>query len=136
MPTLRPSPLKPGARLTAVVDFPTPPLPDATAMLASTPGTPCIDSPRGVARAGDGREPCGGRADATPALRSAVNATRADRTPGSARTTSSACLRTGSHDLTSAASTVMEKNTLPSPATTSDSVPVLGSGVPPGVATL
>jgi hypothetical protein len=41
-------------------------------------------------------------------------------------------LRTGSHAFTAAASTVMEKNTFPSPATTSDSVPVLGSGVPSG----
>ena len=31
---------RPSARLTAVVDLPTPPLPDATAMIASTPGTP------------------------------------------------------------------------------------------------
>ena len=31
----------PRARLAAVVDLPTPPLPDATAMIAPTPGTPC-----------------------------------------------------------------------------------------------
>src|SRR6516164_900731 len=49
IPTLRPSALRPSARLTAVVDLPTPPLPEATAMMASTPGTPCIDSPRGGA---------------------------------------------------------------------------------------
>src|SRR6266702_37189 len=52
MPTLRPSALSPSARLTAVVDLPTPPLPDATAMIASTPGTPCMDAPRGAPRAG------------------------------------------------------------------------------------
>ena len=56
-------------------------------------------------------------------------------TPASARTASSARLRTGSQALTSAASTVIEKNTLPSLATTSESVPVLGSGVPSGDAT-
>src|SRR4029450_6141349 len=36
-PTLSPMSRKPSARLTAVVDLPTPPLPDATAMMAFTP---------------------------------------------------------------------------------------------------
>src|SRR5215472_9487775 len=39
MPTVRPRSRKPSARLTAVVDLPTPPLPEATAMIAPTPGT-------------------------------------------------------------------------------------------------
>src|SRR5436305_15136547 len=38
-PTLRPLALKPSARLTAVVDLPTPPLPEATATIVPTPGT-------------------------------------------------------------------------------------------------
>ena len=36
-PTLRPRSRRPSARLTAVVDLPTPPLPEATAMIAPTP---------------------------------------------------------------------------------------------------
>ena len=43
MPTLSPRSRKPSARLTAVVDLPTPPLPDATAMIAATPGMPAGD---------------------------------------------------------------------------------------------
>src|SRR3954462_6196364 len=39
MPTFDPNALKPMARFTAVVDLPTPPLPEATAMIAFTPGT-------------------------------------------------------------------------------------------------
>jgi hypothetical protein len=51
------------------------------------------------------------------------------------RTLSSAALRTGSHACTAAASTVSEKNTLPSLTTTSESVPVAGSGRPSGAFT-
>src|SRR5215472_7702367 len=58
IPTLSPSALRPSARLTAVVDLPTPPLPEATAMIASTPGTPCMDSPRGAPRGGAGFALC------------------------------------------------------------------------------
>ncbi len=54
MPTFSPRSRKPSARLTAVVDLPTPPLPEATAMMASTPGMPAGDG--GVCAA-----PCGGR---------------------------------------------------------------------------
>ena len=39
MPTLAPSAASPSARLTAVVDLPTPPLPEATATMFLTPGT-------------------------------------------------------------------------------------------------
>ncbi len=46
MPALRPMAWKPSARLTATVDLPTPPLPEATATMCFTPGTPC-----------DGRKP-------------------------------------------------------------------------------
>src|ERR1700761_3062617 len=44
-PTFMPRSRSPSARLTAVVDLPTPPLPEATAMIALTPGTPDGPSP-------------------------------------------------------------------------------------------
>src|ERR1044072_5017661 len=59
----------------------------------------------------------------------------ADFTPGTARTAASAALRTGSHCGTTPASTVIEKNTLPSLATTSESLPVPVIGVPSGLLT-
>jgi hypothetical protein len=40
---------RPSARLTAVVDLPTPPLPDATAMMCLTPGTSIHHAERGDA---------------------------------------------------------------------------------------
>src|SRR4051812_6416041 len=40
MPALSPMAAKPSARLQDVVDLPTPPLPDATAMTCLTPGIP------------------------------------------------------------------------------------------------
>jgi hypothetical protein len=131
MPTFNPMPLKPNARLTAVVDLPTPPLPDATAMMASTPSGARAE--RGCA-AGRPRAPGAGAAAAgpLPAARSAVSATMAEVTPGMPRTASSAALRTASQRWTTAASTLIEKNTLPSLTTMSDSVPVAGSGVPSG----
>ena len=58
-----------------------------------------------------------------------------DFTPGMARTAASACARTLSHCLTAPASTVMEKNTLPSLATMSETLPVAASGRPSGVGT-
>src|SRR5215813_1873261 len=135
MPTLRPSAESPRARLTAVVDLPTPPLPEATAMIASTPGTPAASSPRARAWGAAPAPPAAGAGRAAAGLRSAVSATMADATPGSPRTASSARVRTGSQALTSAASTVIEKKTLPSVATTSDSFPLLGSGAPSGLFT-
>ena len=63
---------RPSARLTAVVDLPTPPLPEATAIIEATPGTPdgpccgpwpCVCAARPPAGA-----PCGGLAAAAPAL--------------------------------------------------------------------
>jgi hypothetical protein len=41
MPTVAPSAASASARLTAVVLLPTPPLPDATAMMFFTPGSSC-----------------------------------------------------------------------------------------------
>src|SRR4051794_32915184 len=49
MPVFSPSAAKPSARLQEVVDFPTPPLPEATAMTCLTPGMPAAFD---VARAG------------------------------------------------------------------------------------
>src|SRR5437879_10507193 len=59
----------------------------------------------------------------------------ADVTPGTARTAASAALRTGSHFCTTVASTVIEKNTLPSLTTTSESLPVSVSATPSGLFT-
>src|SRR5262249_16369328 len=70
-----------------------------------------------------------------PAARSAVSATMTEATPGSALTAASARLRTGSHAFTAAASTVMEKKTLPSDTTMSDSAPVWGNASPSGLST-
>src|SRR5262249_35525746 len=127
-------------RLTAVVDLPTPPLPDATAMMAPTPGTAGWRS--AACAAGRPRPACGdgaacGRSCAPrdPPLRSPVSATIAEATPGTAPPAASAALRTGSQACTTAASTVIEKNTLPSETMMSDSLPVFGSGVPSGLLT-
>ena len=72
---------------------------------------------------------------AAPPARSAVKAISTDCTPGTARIASSARFRTGSQAFTAAASTVMDKNTLPSLTTISDSVPVCGKGRPSGAGT-
>src|SRR5207302_9012255 len=57
-PTRRPRSRRPSARLSAVGDLPTPPLPEATAITAATPGiSACFDI-------GDAA-PCGGRCAAT-----------------------------------------------------------------------
>jgi hypothetical protein len=70
-----------------------------------------------------------------PAALSPVSATIAEMTPGTARTAASAALRTGSQLGTKAASTVIEKNTLPSVTITSDSLPVAGNAAPSGLFT-
>ena len=44
-PVLTPMAASPSARLTAVVDLPTPPLPEATAMMCFTPGTSMRPAP-------------------------------------------------------------------------------------------
>src|SRR6266481_6455220 len=120
-PTRNPRSRRPSARLSAVVDFPTPPLPEATAMTAAIPGiSDCLDI--GDAGLCGGRcdetcgTPCSGRAGgaAEPGLRSAVSAIIATVTPGMARTAASASARTLSQARASVASTLIEKNTLPS----------------------
>src|SRR5205814_3163360 len=65
-PTRRPRSRRPNARLSAVVDLPTPPLPDATAMTAATPGiSACLDigeaAPCGGLCADTGCTPCAWR---------------------------------------------------------------------------
>ena len=92
--------------LTAVVDLPTPPLPDATAMIASMPGTPrrpgcarrahavgarCCTARPGRWRGGAART----GASMPPPFFSAVSATIAPATPGIALTTRSAAARSG-----------------------------------------
>src|SRR5947208_3148633 len=133
----------------AVVDLPTPPFPDATAITALMPGiSACLDigEPGGCwCGCWCGRWPppgcCGGgalcgAAAGAPALRSAVSAIIATVTPGMARTAASACARVLSQARASAASTLMEKNTLPSPAVIADSTSALVKAVPRGDATL
>src|ERR1700691_944502 len=142
MPTLSPRSRKASARLTATVDLPTPPFPEATAIIAATPGMParaagpCV-APPAAAPARGGGDGCGGRGAAAPppAARSAVSATITERTPGTARTAFSAFARTLSHALTFAASTVMEQNILPSVTRMSESLPLCVSGAPSGVGT-
>src|SRR6266404_661477 len=121
-PTRKPRSRRPNARLSAVVDFPTPPLPEATAMTAAMPGiSDCFDIGDAGPCAGRCEETCGtpcacrcGGGAAEPGFRSAVSAIIAAVTPGIARTAASAAARTLSQARASAASTLIEKNTLPS----------------------
>src|SRR5882762_2059951 len=88
-PTRRPRSRRPNARLSAVVDLPTPPLPEATAITAAIPGiSDCFD----IGDAGlcggrcdeTGGTPCacrcGGGDSAAPGLRSAVSARSEEHT--------------------------------------------------------
>ena len=77
----------------------------------------------------------GSGAGGEPGLRSAVSAIIAAVTPGIARTAASACARTLSQARASAASTLMEKNTLPSVTEIADSTLALVRGTPRGEAT-
>ena len=137
-PTFFPSAASPRARLIAVVDLPTPPLPDATAMIEAMPGTPrlpeeCEAGAWAAGRAGAGRAAAGagargaGRgctgASMPPPFFSAVSATMAPATPGIALTTRSAAARNGSISCARAAGTVIEKKTLPSAMKMSETSP-------------
>src|SRR5215469_7461597 len=140
-PTRRPRSRRPSAKLSAVVDLPTPPLPEATAITAAMPGiSACraIGEPAGL---------CGGRCDETGGtprvprggafgVRSAVSAIISVVTPGSARTALSACARTLSQARASAASTLMERNTLPSLTAIADRTSALVRATPRGDLTL
>src|SRR5438045_8911952 len=107
-PTRRPRSRRPSARLTAVVDLPTPPLPEATAITAATPGTPAIDRDGAPVRGAAGGAPFTGEPPAgeAPPERSAVSPIRTEATPGIDRISFSACLRTASHAGAALASTV------------------------------
>src|SRR5882724_3092811 len=146
-PTRKPRSRRPSARLSAVVDFPTPPLPEATAMTAATPGiSACFAIGEfglcGGLCAETGCTPCacrcggGAGGGVEPGLRSAVSAIMATVTPGMARTAASAATRTLSHARASAASTLIEKNTLPSPTVIADNTPALVKATPRGDVTL
>src|ERR1700674_3689572 len=144
-PTRKPRSRRPNARLSAVVDFPTPPLPEATAMTAAMPGiSDCFDIGDTGLCGGLCDETCGtpcacrcgGGAAAAPGLRLAVSAIMATLTPGMARTAASAAARTVSQARASVASTLIEKNTLPSLTVTGDSTPALVKATPRGEATL
>ena len=81
-PTASPLAFSPSARLAATVDLPTPPLPEATAMMAPTPGI----APRWVARHSGVRRRrapaarcCGLRRRVGPAVRSVRSAPRSPR---------------------------------------------------------
>src|ERR1019366_8095956 len=71
-----------------------------------------------------------------PGLRSAVSAIMATVTPGIARTAASAWLRTLSHARASDASTLIEKNTLPSLTVIADNTLASVKATPCGDATL
>src|SRR5258707_14577824 len=79
---------------------------------------------------------CGAGAGAAPAFLSAVSAIIATVTPGMARTAASASARPLSHARASAASTLIEKNTLPSVTVITDSTLALVRATPRGDATL
>src|SRR5450631_660062 len=85
MPTRQPCAKRPSARLTLVVDLPTPPLPEATAMMLEIPG---IAIPRGAAAFG--------RAGGGGACFSEVRLTSALATPANFLTAASAAARIGS----------------------------------------
>src|SRR5258705_5382128 len=146
-PTRKPRSRKPNARLSAVVDFPTPPLPEATAITAAIPGiSDCFDIGDAGLCGGLCEETCGtpcawrcgggGGGAAAPALRSAVKAIMATVTPGMARTAASASARTLSHARASVASTLIEKKTLPSFAVMADNTLALVKATPRGDLTL
>src|SRR4051794_41566328 len=85
-PTRSPIAARPSARLAAVVDLPTPPLPDATAMIAFTPGTSGCCAWGLAPNAGGG--PAGGSGGPAPpaGARSAGNTAGDGTTPGNALT--------------------------------------------------
>src|SRR6476659_5117478 len=142
-PTRKPRSRRPSARLSAVVDFPTPPLPEATAMTAAIPGiSDCFDIGDPGLCGGRCDETCGtpcalrGGGAAAPGLRSAVSAIIATVTPGMARTAASASARTLSQARASVASTLIEKNTLPSLTDIADKTLASAKATPRGDITL
>src|SRR5437867_10437737 len=98
-PTECPFALRARARLAATVDLPTPPLPEATATIARTPGAsallPAAAGCAPAAAAGGGA-PLGALLGPLGDRASAVNTAVTESTPGSASTACSAALRHGS----------------------------------------
>src|ERR1700680_3117620 len=99
-PTFSPFAFNARARLAATVDLPTPPLPEATATIAPTPGASAVfPAAAGCAAAGWGGPPLGaplGPPIGPPGgLASAVSTAVTDRTPGKASPAASAALRGG-----------------------------------------
>src|SRR4029450_1981563 len=106
-PVETPLAARPRARFTAVVDLPTPPLPEATAMMCFTPGTSMRPPPPVVLAAGAPWAcpwECARGAGAAGAGRSEVITAVADSTPGIARTACSQAWRRGSRPVPGAGS--------------------------------
>ena len=152
MPALSPIACRPSAMLTAVVDLPTPPLPEATAIMCLMPAI-CAMGPRPPgAAAGPGGGPAAAaalaRASRTLALSggspgrappplpalpcalpgaprgfSAVSTAITLVTPSRSRTIFSAAWRSGSSSAALSAGTVIENDTRPSLSRTSDTSP-------------
>ncbi len=125
-PTESPFAFSASARLAATVDLPTPPLPEATATIARTPGRQRAFAAAACRRAGAG--PCpgaprAGRGSPPGGRASAVSTAVTDSTPGSASTAASAALRSGSRRGPRSGSTSIAKPTLPSRTTTPDTIP-------------
>ena len=145
MPVLSPMACRPSARLTAVVDLPTPPLPDATAIMCLMPATwmMCRARRGGAGGAAGGAAQPLARASFTLALsgtcppraRRAIAAAAAPRgfsavstattpvTPSISRTIFSAAWRSGSSSAARSAGTVIEKEMRPSLSRISDTSP-------------
>ena len=124
-PTRWPSVVSASARLTEVVDLPTPPLPEATATIAAIPGMPvrlpwpCGGWLRGAPARGAGSAPGRG----PPPARSAVSTAVTEVTPASAITAASQAARRGSLAAASLGSISSAKPTLPSRTTTPETIP-------------
>ena len=118
-PVRRPPALRASARFTAVVDLPTPPLPEATAMMAPTPGS--------SGRCGAASPPARGLAVGVGGggARSAVSTADTEATPGSAFTAASQAWRKGSSAAASRGSTSSAKPTLAPLITTPVTMPRL-----------
>src|SRR5436189_3448157 len=108
-PVATPLAARPSARLTAVVDLPTPPLPEATAMMCLTPGTSIRAAAAGPCPVRGGGAAAAGRW----AGRSAVMTAEAESTPGRARTACSQAWRKGSSAAPRAGSTSRVTATCP-----------------------
>src|SRR3954453_20414277 len=105
MPMLSPSAFRPSARLQAVVDLPTPPLPDATAITCFTPGMACaLGEGAALGRPGVGAGAVRGGG------RSAVRLTKTPLTPGKPWTAGSAACRTRSIAAASAGANAVEEH--------------------------